>query len=228
MKRAGFLAATSRLRPGAQERTPAERENSMKTILALAAAVLLAASGSQAEDTLAVSGTPIPKQLLAQNYGTMPKGVGAYDLSICNVTNTRQSVVSSQIYQALTQSNIALKPIGRQIIFASILQNQRRNLLNILNVALSSATGVFSILSTSRSMNVPGSVNTSVGLGAIVLGQITNSLRPVLPPDKVEKFDRDVLEPALVLDGGSCVERTVFTMTEGKKTQAGALSFHMR
>jgi hypothetical protein len=205
-----------------------EREDSMKTILAPIAALLLAAGGAQAEDTLAVSGTPIPKQLLAQNYGTMPKGVGAYDLSICNVTNVRQSVVSSQIYQALAQSNVALKPIGRQIILASILQNQRRDLLGILNIALSSATGVFSILSTSRTMNVPPSVNTSVGLGTIVLGQITNSLRPVLPPDKVEKFDRDVLEPALVLDGGSCVERTVFTMVENKKSKPGALSFHMR
>ena len=200
----------------------------MKTILAPIVALLLAAGGAQAEDTLAVSGTPIPKQLLAQNYGTMPKGVGAYDLSICNVTNVRQAVVSSQIYQALAQSNVALKPIGRQIILASILQNQRRDLLGILNIALSSATGVFSILSTSRTMNVPPSVNTSVGLGTIVLGQITNSLRPVLPPDKVEKFDRDVLEPALVLDGGSCVERTVFTMVENKKSQPGALSFHMR
>jgi len=200
----------------------------MKTILAPIVALLLAAGGAQAEDTLAVSGTPIPKQLLAQNYGTMPKGVGAYDLSICNVTNVRQSVVSSQIYQALAQSNVALKPIGRQIILASILQNQRRDLLGILNIALNSATGVFSILSTSRTMNVPPSVNTSVGLGTIVLGQITNSLRPVLPPDKVEKFDRDVLEPALVLDGGSCVERTVFTMVENKKSQPGALSFHMR
>ena len=200
----------------------------MKTILAPIVALLLAAGEAQAEDTLAVSGTPIPKQLLAQNYGTMPKGVGAYDLSICNVTNVRQSVVSSQIYQALAQSNVALKPIGRQIILASILQNQRRDLLGILNIALSSATGVFSILSTSRTMNVPPSVNTSVGLGTIVLGQITNSLRPVLPPDKVEKFDRDVLEPALVLDGGSCVERTVFTMVENKKSQPGALSFHMR
>ncbi len=200
---------------------------SMKTILALTAALSLAAIAAPAQDTLAVSGTPIPKQLLVQNYGAMPKGVGAYDLSICNVTNTRQPVVSSEVYHALAQSNIALKPIGRQIILASILQNQRRDLLSILNIALNSATGVFSILSTSSSLNVPGSVNTSVALGTIVLGQITNSLRPVLP-DKLEKFDRDVLESALVLDGGSCVERTVFTMTEGKKAQPAGLSFHMR
>jgi len=199
----------------------------MKTILALMAALSLAAIAARAQDTLAVSGTPIPKQLLVQNYGAMPKGVGAYDLSICNVTNTRQPVVSSEVYHALAQSNIALKPIGRQIILASILQNQRRDLLSILNIALNSATGVFSILSTSSSLNVPGSVNTSVALGTIVLGQITNSLRPVLP-DKLEKFDRDVLESALVLDGGSCVERTVFTMTEGKKAQPAGLSFHMR
>lgn len=200
----------------------------MKTILALIAAGLVAVSGTRAEDTLAVSGTPIPKQLLTQNYGPMPKGVGAYDLSICNVTNTRQSVVSSQIYQALAQSNVALKPIGRQIILASILQNQRRDLLSIVNVALSSATGVFSVLSASRTLSVPASVNASAALGTIVLGQITNSLRPLLPPDKVEKFDRDVLESALVLDGGSCIERTVFTLLENKKQKLGALSFRMR
>ena len=223
----GFPAAISRLRPGAHEGASDQLRGSMKTILALTAALSLAAIAARAQDTLAVSGTPIPKQLLVQNYGAMPKGVGAYDLSICNVTNTRQPVVSSEVYHALAQSNIALKPIGRQIILASILQNQRRDLLSILNIALNSATGVFSILSTSSSLNVPGSVNTSVALGTIVLGQITNSLRPVLP-DKLEKFDRDVLESALVLDGGSCVERTVFTMTEGKKAQPAGLSFHMR
>jgi hypothetical protein len=200
----------------------------MKKALVLAAAVVLACGALCAQDKFTVSGTPIPGDLLKENYGPMPKGVSAYDLSICNTTAERQSVVSTQIYQALAQSNISLKPIGRQLILAAILRNQRRSSMGILSIALTSATGLFSILSTSNSMNVPNTVKTTVGLSTLFLGQITNSLQPVLPPDKVEKFDRDVLEPALVLDSGSCVERTVFALTDDPKAKQSALAFHVR
>lgn len=200
----------------------------MKKALVLVAAVILAGGALRAQDKFTVSGTPIPSDLLKENYGTMPKGVAAYDLSICNTTTERQSVVSTQIYQALAQSNISLKPIGRQMILSSILRNQRRSSMVLLNIALTSATGLFSILSTSNSMNVPNTVKTSVGLGTLFLGQITSSLQPVLPPDKVEKFDREVLEPALVLDSGSCVERTVFALNDDPKAKQAALAFHVR
>ena len=200
----------------------------MKKALVLVAAVILASGALRAQDKFTVSGTPIPSDLLKENYGTMPKGVAAYDLSICNTTTERQSVVSTQIYQALAQSNISLKPIGRQLILSSILRNQRRSSMGLLSIALTSATGLFSILSTSNSMNVPNTVKTSVGLSTLFLGRITSSLQPVLPPDKVEKFDREVLETALVLDSGSCVERTVFALSDDPKAKRAALAFHVR
>ena len=200
----------------------------MKKALFLVAVAALANCALFAQDKFTVSGTPIPSELLKENYGVMPKGVSAYDLSICNTTTERQSVVSTQIYQALAQSNIALKPIGRQLILASILRNQRHSSMGILSIALTSATGMFSILSTSKTMNVPDTAKTAVGIGTMLLAQITNSLQPVLPPDKVEKFDRDVLEPALVLDSGSCVERTVFALRDDPKAKPSLLAFHVR
>jgi hypothetical protein len=52
-------------------------------------------------------------------------------------------------------------------------------------------------------------------------------MKPVLGPDKVEKFDRDVLPTALALDSGSCVEQTVFAIAE-KTAKPSALRFHMK
>lgn len=181
-----------------------------------------------AQDKISVSGTPIPKQLLEQNYGSMPKGVTGYDINSCNTSEERQTLVSSQVYQALSQADTTVIPIGRQIMLASILRNQSKSLLTILGVSLNSATGVVALLSTSNSMNLPDSFKTAVGLSAILLGQITNQLKPVLAPDKVEKFDREVLEPALVLDGGSCVERTVFALAKNRKAKAEAVQFRMK
>jgi hypothetical protein len=63
------------------------------------------------QSTFVVTGTPIPASLLQQNYGKLPKGITGYDLNICNTTNAKQSVVSSEIYQTLTQTNIDLHPI---------------------------------------------------------------------------------------------------------------------
>ena len=199
----------------------------MKGLFILALTMSLA-HAVWAQDKFTVSGTPIPSDLVKQNYGQLPKGVNAYDLSICNVTTDRQAMVSSQIYQSLAQSNLSLKPIGRQIMLASILRNQRRSAMTILNVALTAGTGVFALLSTSKTMNVPDSAKTVIALGSLLFGQVTASLQPVLPADKVEKFDREVLEPSLVLDGGSCVERTVFASLDDGSTKTPALVFHVR
>jgi hypothetical protein len=57
------------------------------------------------------------------------------------------------------------------------------------------------------------SVLSAVALGALVGQQLLNTWSPVLTADQVEKFESQVLEPALVMDGGSCVERTIFTTT---------------
>jgi hypothetical protein len=181
----------------------------------------------RAQDRISVTGTPIPKQLLVENYGPMPKNVAGYDLSICNVSGQKQTVLSSEIYQALANSNIAITPIGRQIMLAAILRNQSRSLSTILNVALNSATGVLAILSTSSSVNVPKGLIAGIGLGSMSLSQFLNSMKPVLGPDKVEKFDRDVLPTALALDSGSCVEQTVFAIAEKTKAKPSALRFHM-
>lgn len=200
----------------------------MKKPIVAALIVLLSSLPSFGEDKIAVSGTPIPKQLLEQNYGRMPKGIGAFDLSICNLSNQKQTVVSSQVYQSLAQSNIAISPIGRQIMLASILRNESHSLTSILGVTLSSASGAAAVLGATRLVPVPAGVVAGIGFSAILLGRFVNSLKPVLAPDNMEKFDREVLEPALVLDAGSCVERTVFALNTNAQSKFKPLQFRMK
>src|ERR1700746_988476 len=100
----------------------------MKKYFVIAGIIWLFAGPAHGQDKINVTGTSIPQQLLVQNYGNMPKGIGAYDLSICNVTDQKQTVISTQVFQALAQSNIALTPVGRQIMLASILRNQSKDL----------------------------------------------------------------------------------------------------
>lgn len=200
----------------------------MKKRIAVSVLLLLISLRSFGEDKIAVSGTAIPQQLLEQNYGKMPKGVGGFDLSICNVSDQKQTVVSTQVYQSLAQSNVSLSPIGRQIMLASILRNENHGLMSILGVTLSSATGVVAVLGMSRSFAVPAGAVAGIGLSTIILGQVTSALKPVMAPDKMEKFDREVLEPALVLDGGSCVERTIFALNANGASKPKALQFRMK
>ncbi|MBV8808591.1 MAG: hypothetical protein JO033_07950 [Acidobacteriaceae bacterium] len=185
-------------------------------------------AGLFAQGTFVITGTAIPPALLQQNYGRMPKGIEAFDLSICNVTATKQSVVSSEIYQALAESNSELRPIGRQIMLASILRNQSHSPAAILGLILNSTAGVLSAFSTSR-YSIPAGVVTGAAVVSISAQQILNNLKPVLSVDELDKFENQVLEPALVLDGGSCVERTVFTVSSvNPKNRAQSLSFHVR
>ena len=85
----------------------------------LITAICCLASGAACfpQSTFSVIGTPIPSSLAQQNYGSLPKGVVAYDLNICNRSAVKESVVSGEIYQALSGANGALKPIGR-LVFA--------------------------------------------------------------------------------------------------------------
>ncbi len=76
-------------------------------------------------------------------------------------------------------------------------------------MVLNSVTGVLAVLSSSK-LSPPAGAVTGTALAAISAQQILTSLKPVLTNDQVEKFESEVLEPALVLDAGSCVERTVF------------------
>ena len=204
------------------------------TRLLVTVVALLSMSGSGwAQADFQVTGTPIPGNLLRENYGAIPKGVGAFDLNICNVAESKQPLVSSRIYQALATTGAPLKPIGREIMLAAIIRNQSHTVTNILNVALNSTTGILAVLGASR-YRVPAGLLTGVALGSITGQQAINNLKPILTADQLEKFEAQVLEPALVLDGGSCVERTVFVASAGSfKGKAGpnaaadSLSFHI-
>jgi hypothetical protein len=135
--------------------------------------------------------------------------------------------VSSEIYQALAQSNAGLQPIGRQIMLAAILRNQNHSVASILNMLLNSATGVLSVLGAAKT-KLPSGLLAGAALGSLSAQQLITNLRPVLTADQVEKFENQVLEPALVLDGGSCAERTVFASTENLKAKTKSLSFYVR
>jgi hypothetical protein len=191
--------------------------------------LLFLAAACSAQNTFVVTGSAIPDELLKANYGSLPKGVRAFDLNVCNVTGNKQSVVSSEIYQALTDSNPGLQPIGRAILLAAILRNQNHSVASILSMVLSSATGILSIVGTTKT-NLPSGFLSGAALGSLAAQQLIGNLKPVLTADQVEKFESQALEPALVLDGGSCVERTMFaTITDPKaKVKAKSLSFHVR
>ena len=193
----------------------------------LLAGMVLLGGSAFGQNTFSVSGTAIPASLLQQNYGKLPKDISGYDLNICNVSASKQSIVSSEIYQALAQSTAGLQPIGRQIMLASILRNQNRSTGTILSMALNSVTGIVSILSSSK-YGPPAGLVTGVALGAISAQQIFSNWKPVLTSDQLERFEGEVLEPALVLDSGSCVERTVFAAAATSQASKHPLNFHVR
>ena len=198
-------------------------------ILTSALLLIACCGAAAAADNFVVTGTAIPADLLQQNYGKLPKGIVAYDLNICNVSPVKQSIVSSAIYQALAQSTAGLQPIGRQIMLASLLRNQSRSKGSIFTMVLNSVTGVLAVLSSSK-LSPPAGVVTGTALAAISAQQILTSLKPVLTNDQVEKFENEVLEPALVLDAGSCVERTVFaaSTTNSSVPHARSLQLHIQ
>jgi len=198
----------------------------MRSSAFAALAALLTGSTLLAQASFSVTGTAIPKNLVQQAYGKLPAGIAAYDLSICNVTGSKQSVVSSEIYQALAQSAAGLQPLGRQIMLPGIVNSQNHSAASILNIALSSATAVLSVLTVNRAMP-PGAI-TGTALASMSAQTLLSHLSPVLSNGQLEKFESEVLEPALVLDAGSCVERTVFALKSTSKTQTPALSFHVR
>ena len=60
----------------------------MKILVAVTVA-LLCATLATAQNTFTVTGTEIPASLLTQNYGSMPKGIVGYDLTICDATDQK-------------------------------------------------------------------------------------------------------------------------------------------
>ena len=144
------------------------------------------------------------------------------------LSHIRGDDLSAQVVNALVERN-GVDPAQIEDLQWGCVTQIEEQAWNIgRNVALTAGTGVFALLSTSKTMNVPDSAKTVIALGSLLFGQVTASLQPVLPADKVEKFDREVLEPSLVLDGGSCVERTVFASLDDGSTKTPALVFHVR
>ena len=185
------------------------------------------ATAARAQDTFSVTGTQIPADVVKVNYGKMPRTIEAFDLNICNQNTEKRAVTASQIYQALA-SGVSLQPLGGQIMLAIILRNQQRSVTTVMTVALNSAVGVLSVLGASRSGI---SVRTLAGaaLGAAVGQQLLQNLRPVRTADQLARYQSQVLESALVLDGGTCVERTVFTLASpGVRNKIQTLKFHVR
>lgn len=199
----------------------------MKRVLLAAIGAAVLAGNAFPQSTFAVTGTPIPAGLLQQNYGSVPKGITAYDLSICNVSAAKESILSTQIYQALSATYGTIQPIGREIMFAAILRNQNRNPFNLASIALTSASTALSIISSSK-WHPPSGLLTGVALASVSGQQILNTLRPVLSADQLQNFESQVLEQALVLDGGSCAERTMFAAAASPKSKAQVLSFRVR
>jgi len=88
---------------------------------------------------------------------------------------------------------------------------------------------VFSVLGTSK-YKISSGILTTAALISLSGQQILTGLKPVLSSDQVEKYENQVLEPALVLDGGSCVERTMFALAGQAKAniRSQPLSFHIQ
>jgi hypothetical protein len=196
-------------------------------LTALALLSLLATVAS-AQNTFSVTGTKIPPDLVRLNYGKIPQTIAAFDLNICNESIDKHAITASQIYQALATSNVSLQPLGGQIMLAAILQNQRRNLTTVLTVALNSAVAVLSVLGAARAGISSGTL-AGAALGTALGQQLLSTLRPVLTPGQLARYQSQVLESALVLDGGSCVERTVFTLVApASRNKFQDLTFHVR
>jgi hypothetical protein len=196
-------------------------------LIGVAICGMLAMTGS-AQNTFSVTGTLIPADLVRVNYGKLPTAIEAFDLNICNQSSDKHALTASVIYQALAESNHSLQPLGRQIMLAVILKNQQRSAVTIMTVILNSTVGVLSVLGAARTGLSP-SVLAGAAVGSMVGQQLLTNLKPVMTADQVERYESQVLEPALVLDGGSCVERTVFTLVApGPRSKFQDLAFPIR
>lgn len=198
----------------------------MKVVVKAAIGIALVGGLSFGQATFEVTGTPVPSDLLRANFGSLPKSLGAFDLDICNLTELRQTVISSKIYQSLALTSPDLQPVGRQLVLAAILRNQGRRPLNLLSIALTSVGGAFSVLSASK-YALPVNWSSAIAFATVTGQQLVTGFKPVMTADQVETFDKQVLEPSFLLDGGSCEQRTVFTVLTSK-VKTTSLSFHVR
>jgi hypothetical protein len=199
----------------------------MKTVAKAFMGMALLSGISLGQATFEVTGTPVPSDLLRQNYGSLPKGIGACDLNVCNVSDKRQTLVSSMAFQLLTNANSQIQPIGRQIMLAVILHSQGRRPKSILNLTLTSLAGLLSVVNASK-YKLSGNWAAGVAIACITSQQILNLIKPSTSTNALEKFGSQVLEPALTLDADSCIERTVFTVATQEQMKATSFSFHVQ
>ena len=199
----------------------------MKIGIALGA-LLLRALLATAQDTFTVTGTAIPPSLLARNYGSMPKGIVGYELTICNTTDQKQSLTRSQVDQALAGSTSQITPVASQVILASMLTTRGQKILSFATFGLNTAVGICALLSTSKKSNPPANVKTGISVASMTLPQLATLLQPVPPVDRVQKYETDVLPPALVLDSNSCVEKILFVVAAAPNAKPEALAFHIK
>src|SRR3954471_13235622 len=147
----------------------------MRIVVKSLACLSLWGGFSFGQTTFDVTGTSVPPDLLRQNYGTLPKGVAHVDLGIGNLPASRQSIVSSQIYQSLAQSNPEIQPIGRQIMLAAILHNQEHSAFNIVSIGLTSMTGVLAVLGAST-YSLPAKWATGFAIASFSSQPVLNAI----------------------------------------------------
>ena len=134
--------------------------------------------------------------------------------------NNRWSAV--QVYQVLTGAYLRLLPMGRAIMLAAILVI-RTTVFRRFSTFGWNLPPEFSRAGTAKT-GVPDGFAAGAALASLAAQQLIGRRPPVLTADQVETFESQILEPALALDGGSCVERTMFATT-ASRTQGEFNSF---
>jgi hypothetical protein len=152
----------------------------MRVLIALAVALLYATSAT-AQDTFTAL---IPPSLLTRNYGSMPNDIVGFDLTICNATDQKQSVISSQVYHARAASTGQIMPVGSQILRASILCTEHTRYVRAEHGSWS-----FLFNESSKKVNPPAGAKTGVRLAALSPQQFSNNFKSVLSADKLQKFE---------------------------------------
>jgi hypothetical protein len=83
-------------------------------------------------------------------------------------------------------------------------------------------------MTTSKTLNPPATVKTGVSLAFILLQEFTRNFHAVLPADKLQKLEADVLPQALVLDAEYCAEKTVFAVATTPNLSPEVIAFQIK
>jgi len=165
-----------------------------------------------ATNKFSITATVIPIKLLETNYGPMPKGIEGLDINACNSTNEKPYLLSGQVYQVLLDNQQALQPVGDNIMFAAIVQNQNHNLKSWLSMALTATTGTLSVLGTSSTAHISSGLTSGLAVGSLIGQALLTSFNPALTANQLQNFHENVLQSQTVVASDSCVEKTVFVV----------------